>query len=206
MAAPDLGIAWERNGVMNWPVRRSVLGLSCAIALSFGVARAQPAPRNGDDAEVRSRRTATLSGADQLREATSIIENIGSMRRQVSDMLDRARQERDIIKTNCLNDKLTQIDVTLRSAREHQDLLQSAVSINNEGQRNHEFSLMTIFRTRGEGLRGEAQTCVGEEAGSFDRGTVVTLRVDPSITDRDTTSLAPDNLAPDRPLVTSPVL
>lgn len=190
---------------MNWPVRRSVFGLTCAIALSFGVARAQPV--NGQhDAEVRTQRTANLSGPDQLREATSIIGNISTSRRQVSDLLDRARQERDIIKIGCLNDRLTQVDVTLRSAREHQDLLQNSVSLNNDGQRNHEFQLISILRSRSEALRAEAQQCVGEEAGSFDRGTVVVVQVDPNIPESDTTNLTPDNLAPDRPLVTSPVL
>ncbi|MEZ4406843.1 MAG: hypothetical protein R3A52_10245 [Polyangiales bacterium] len=190
---------------MNWPVRRSVLGLTCAVALSLGVARAQPVTGR-DDAEVRTRRTANLSGADQLRESTTIVESISTTRRQVSDLLDRARQDRDIIKTNCLNDRLTQVDVTLRSAREHQELLQNAVSLNNDGQRNHEFQLMSILRSRSDTLRGEAQQCVGEEAGNFDRGTVVVVQVDPSIPESDTTNLTPDNLAPDRPLVTSPVL
>lgn len=183
------------------------LGVLVSVGLSLGVARAQTAPtQTGNAPEVHTQRVNVLSGPDQLREATTVIERITLSRRQVSDLLDRARQERDIIKVNCLNDKLTQLDVTLRSTREHQDLLQTAVSINNDGQRNHEFTLMTIFRSRSEGLLAEARQCIGEDTGTFDRGTRVTTLIDPAIANQDTTSLTPDTLLPERPLVTSPVM
>ncbi len=182
------------------------LGVLLSIGFSFGAARAQSSPQGSGAAEIRSQRVAQLSGPDQLREAGHVIDTVTSTRRQVSDLLDRARQERDIIKVNCLNDKLTQIDVTLRSAREHQDLLQTAVTINNDGQRNHEFQLMTIFRSRTQNLESEARACIGEDTGTFDRDTRLTLIVDPNIAEQDTTSLTPDTLLPERPLVTSPVL
>lgn len=182
------------------------LGVLVSLGLSFGVARAQTNPQGGNATEVRTQRVAQLSGPDQLREAGAVVDSITTARRQVSDMLDRARQERDIIKVNCLNDKLTQIDVTLRSAREHQELLQTAVTINNDGQRNHEFQLMTIFRSRSHGLETEARACIGEDTGTFDRDTRLTLIVDPNIAQQDTTTLTPDTLLPERPLVTSPVM
>lgn len=181
---------------------RLSLGVILAVSMSIGAADAQSQTAT----EVRTQRVAQLSGPDQLREAGHVIDSVTGTRRQVSDLLDRARQERDIIKVNCLNDKLTQIDVTLRSAREHQDLLQTAVTINNDGQRNHEFQLMTIFRSRAQSLEGEARACIGEDTGTFDRDTRLTLIVDPNIADQDTTTLTPDTLLPERPLVTSPVL
>jgi hypothetical protein len=189
-------------------VRRVAFGALVALGLSVGGASAQTVtPTARPDAEVPSRRTANLSGADQLREATATLDSITATRRRVSDLLDRARTDRDIIKVNCLNDKLTQVDVTLRSAREHQELLQNAVSLNNDGQRNHEFQLMNIFRSRSEGIEGESRGCVGEETGTFDpTRTVITVRVDPNIPEEDPTQLTPDSLAPERPLVTSPVM
>lgn len=183
------------------------LGVLVSVGLSLGIAGAQtPSAQGGGSAEERVRHVAALSGPDQLREAGTVIDSITSARRRVSDLLDRARQERDIIKVNCLNDKLTQIDVTLRSSREHQELLQTAVSINNDGQRNHEFQLMQIFRSRSEGLEVEARQCIGEEASTFDDRTRISILIDPNIAEQDTTSLTPDMLLPERPLVTSPVL
>ncbi len=194
--------------MMNWPVRRSVVGVVLGVGLAVGVAGAQTRTpgNNAGAADVGQRRTANLSGPDQVREANAILEEVRRVRRQVSDLLDTARQERDIIKVNCLNDKLTQIDVTLRSAQERQELLSNAVSLNNDGQRNHEFTLMTIYRGRSSTLEGEARQCIGEGNGTFDQGSVVQMRVSNAITEQDTTTLRPDTLAPERPLVSSPVM
>ena len=171
----------------------------------MGVAAAQERAGNQPDAEISSERRANLSGPDQLREATRIIESIGSLRRRVSDMLDRARQERDIIKVNCLNDKLTQIDVTLRSAREHQELLSTAVGINNDGQRNHEFALLTIFRQRADNLEAEARQCIGEEAANFGNQFESRLIVNPNIPEFDTTPYPESPAIPGIPPLQSPI-
>ena len=77
---------------MRLPIHRNVIGLVAALGLSLGVASAQTPNRDAETrAEVPSRRTANLSGADQLREAGTVIDGIGATRRRVSDMLDRAR-------------------------------------------------------------------------------------------------------------------
>jgi hypothetical protein len=187
-------------------ISKTTICVFLGVVATFGLANAQTNPPQAGNVEVPTRRNAQLTGPDQLREAGSVIDTMNNQRRRESDLLDRARQERDIIKVNCLNDKLTQIDVTLRSAREHQELLQTAVSINNDGQRNHEFQLMTIFRQRAEGLEAEARQCIGEDTGTFDRDTRLTLLVDPNIAEQDTTTLTPDMLTPERPLVSSPVM
>jgi len=193
-------------------VKRSVwrwVSVSFVVVAGFrmGVAAAQEARRpRSADAEIPSARQANLSGPEQMREGGRIVESMTTMRRRVSDMLDRSRQERDIIKVNCLNDKLTQIDVTLRSAREHQDLLQTAVGINNDGQRNHEYALLTIFRQRAESLEAEARQCIGEEAGGFGEGTTISVRVNPNIPTDDQDRYPIDPITPERPNLTSPVM
>jgi len=173
----------------------------------MGIAAAQGAGRGQgqSDAEIRTSRTANLSGPEQLREAGRITESLNALRGRVSRLLDTARQERDIIKVNCLNDKLTQIDVTLRSSRDHQDLLQTAVQINNDGQRNHEYALITIFRQRANTLEEEARRCVGEETGNFGEDQTVTFRVSPNIPEQDTTQYPIEPMTPERPLPQSPV-
>lgn len=180
-----------------------------AAGFRMGVAAAQEAtsPPAGQhaDADIQSERRANLSGPEQVRESARIIDQVTNIRRHVSDMLDRARQERDIIKVNCLNDKLTQIDVTLRSGREHQDLLQTAIGLNNDGQRNHEFALMTIFQQRSQGLEAEARQCIGEEAAAFGEGTTISVRVNPNIPEQDTTSYPVNPVVPEVPSVLSPV-
>jgi len=182
---------------------RGFVALVLAAGFQVGVAKAQD---QRGQADIQGDRTANLSGPEQMTEARHIIEVIGNIRRTVSDMLDRARQERDIIKVNCLDDKLTQIDVAQRSANDHQSLLENAVSISNDGLRNHEFNLMTIFRQRVSGLEAEARQCVGEDVGGFGDGLVVSVTVDPRIPEEETAPYPRDpNELPDQPPVVSPV-
>ena len=136
----------------------------------MGAARAQTAPSTaaqGQRPVVGSVNVQQLTPQQQLRSATRTVDEMQGTRRSVSQMFDRANQERDIIKVNCLNDKLTQIDVAIRSAREHIELLQTAVSVSNDNQRNHEYALVLIYQQRVRALDVEARQCVGEEAAGF---------------------------------------
>lgn len=198
---------FDRKFLLGVVVVFSSMGGAFAQTPTTQNTTAQGTQNNGSGrVEVRSQRASNLSGPEQMQEGDRALEVMTGMRQRVSTLLDQARLQRDIIKVNCLNDKLTQLDVTLRSAREHQELLSTAVSISNDGQRNHEFTLLTIFRSHATDLEGEAQLCIGEDPGMGDSTTQVRLGVDPGITERDTTQLTPESLAPDRPLVTSPVM
>jgi hypothetical protein len=175
----------SKRSIWRWVMVSAVL----LGGVRAGVARAQSV---GDSATpsapatvVGSRATEALTPQQQLRNATRTISEMMVLRRTVSNMLDRANQERDIIKVNCLNDKLTQIDVAIRSAREHVELLQTAVSINNDNQRNHEYSLVQIFQQRTRALDVEARQCVGEESGGFGEAPEIGLRVSSSIPTED---------------------
>ena len=48
-------------------------------------------------------------------------------RSNVRRMLMEAREQRDVVKTLCLNDKLTQLNVAISSAQERRDALAAAV-------------------------------------------------------------------------------
>jgi hypothetical protein len=108
-----------------------------------------------------------LTPQQQLRVAGRLLDEMNAKRRRVAELLNLAQQQVDMIRVNCLNDKLTQIDVSIRSARDHMDLLQTAIGISNDGQRNHEYSLLQIFGQRAETLDVEARQCVGEEGAGF---------------------------------------
>ena len=84
----------------------------------------------------------------------------GNVRRQ----LEAARAARDVVKTLCLNDKLSQIDVATRSAKDRRQSLQLAIGRNDSELGNHEFTILTVLRQRTEQLTAEANQCIGEEA------------------------------------------
>jgi hypothetical protein len=94
--------------------------------------------------------------------------------------LEQARAQRDVVKTLCLNDKLSQIDVAIRSGRDRRTQLQAAVGRNDAELSNHEFTILTVLRQRSEQLVAEANQCIGEEA-AFVGDTRTQVTIDPSI-------------------------
>jgi hypothetical protein len=111
----------------------------------------------------------------------------GTVRRQ----LEQARQARDVVKTLCLNDKLSQIDVAGRSGRDRQAALQSAVQRNDVELANHEFTILTVLRQRVEQLVAEANQCIGEEI-AFVGQSEVSVQVDPNLPGEDTAQFPTD--------------
>ena len=84
------------------------------------------------------------------------------------------------MKTTCLSDKLAQIEVATRSAKERQGALKSAIARGDNDLRNHEFAVMNVLRQRAEQLDAEANQCIGEELG-FPGETKITFSIDPNI-------------------------
>ncbi len=67
------------------------------------------------------------------------------------------------MKSLCLSDKLSQIDVAARSAKDRQTALQAAAQRNDVELSNHEFTMLTVLRQRTEQLTAEANQCIGED-------------------------------------------
>jgi hypothetical protein len=93
----------------------------------------------------------------------------------VRRQLDNARQTRDVVKSLCLSDKLSQIDVAVRSARDRQSALQAAAQRSDIELTNHEFTMLTVLRQRTEQLTAEANQCIGEELSFVGQTQVVTV-------------------------------
>ena len=139
-----------------------------------------PAGPNQPNAQVGFERKTQLTPQEQLVESGKHVSRMEGAAAGVRKMLEEARRQRDVVKTLCLNDKLSQIDVAIRSARDRKQQLQSAVNRNDTELANHEFTILTVLRQRVEQLVAEANQCIGEEA-AFVGDTRTTVQVDPRI-------------------------
>lgn len=139
----------------------------------------------GADAQVGFQRKTSLSLQEQVAESAKHIGRMEAAATGVRKQLEEARRQRDVVKTLCLNDKLSQIDVAIRSARDRRQQLQSAVTRNDTELANHEFTILTVLRQRSEQLVAEGNQCIGEEA-AFVGDTRVTTTIDPAIPQDDT--------------------
>lgn len=169
--------------------RDKLLGFSAvallALVVGHGIAaaQAQGAPQ-APDVSAGLARQVTLSPAEQLAQAETFLARMDGARTVVRKQLESARAERDVVKTLCLNDKLNQIDVALRSARERKQGLELAVNRNDVDLSSHEFTILTVLRQRTEQLTAEANQCIGKEAG-FIGDSAVTSTVDPNLPEED---------------------
>jgi hypothetical protein len=135
-----------------------------------GAAGSSPSP----SPSIGFERRPTLSPQEELTQADAIISRMTQASATVRRQLDTARQSRDVVKSLCLSDKLSQIDVATRSARDRQTALQAAAQRNDVELSNHEFTMLTVLRQRSEQLTAEANQCIGEDLAFVGQTEVVT--------------------------------
>jgi hypothetical protein len=171
------------------------LGLSVAIVSALGVAFAQEGPP-ATPPDVTTQQDVKLSPAQMRDEAEKYLPEMERGASTVRKQLSESREQRDVVKVLCLNDKLNQIDVASRSARDRMPNLRNAGEKNDADRARHEFTVIQVLRDRVRSLVAEANQCIGEETG-FVGDTQLTVEVDPTIPDD------PSNF-PDEPIVSQP--
>lgn len=162
-----------------------------AVALVAGTAAAQPSggrdgregggrEGGGGNGQVPFQRKTTLTPQEQLVEGGKHVARMEGAANGVRRMLGEARKQRDVVKTLCLNDKTSQVDVAVRSGKERFTQLEGAVKRNDVELSNHNFTIITVLRQRSEQLVAESNQCIGEEA-AFVGDTKTSVQVDPQI-------------------------
>ena len=115
----------------------------------------------------------------------------------VRRQLEKAREARDVVKVLCLNDKLNQINVALRSASERRGSLSLAAERNATDRARHEFTVIEVLRNHLLTLVKEANQCIGEEIG-FVGEARLTVSVNPELPTEG------ESVFPEEPIISSP--
>ena len=160
------------------------------VGVVLGAGSSAVAQSRPGDVQVGFEQRAQLSPQDELAQADIALTRMDQAASTVRRELAGARSARDVVKTLCLNDKLSQIDVSVRSARDRQSSLQAAVQRHDTELANHEFSILVVLRQRAEQLNAEANQCIGEEV-AFVGQTQVITQVDPTLPGDDNTQYPP---------------
>jgi len=189
----SLAALLERSRHPRWGRRLPWPALAGALLLvsAFGVARAQMAPPV----------TAQIA-SDQRAQADAMLLRMDGSAANIRRELESARTARDVVKALCLSDKLSQIDVAIRSARDRRVALEQAVMRQDPEQANHEFTILDVLRQRVEQLTREASQCIGVDA-YYIGDSVVSVVVDPLIPDPDTSILPGGQLVSVPPICAS---
>jgi hypothetical protein len=188
--------------------RNKILGYSAAVVLALVVgqgvasAQAQGAATPAPDAQAGLTRQVNLSPKEELAQADGYLNRMDGARTNVRRQLEQARAARDVVKTLCLNDKLNQIDVAIRSARERRQSLELAANRNDVDLSNHEYTILSVLKQRSDQLTAEANQCIGKEAG-FVGESAVTSTIDPNLPQEDPSQYPSDQVIIQTPACSS---
>jgi hypothetical protein len=89
--------------------------------------------------------------------------NMDKVLAELQIMVEQSRKQKDVIRLNCVMDKLAQVKVSMNIADEAVQKLQEGVARNDDGSSFHEYTRITIVNQKVQVLQNEGQTCVGAE-------------------------------------------
>lgn len=143
---------------------------------------------------------ASLPDAEKLKRASIMVNEMKQTLGHVVKLLAEAREEKDVIKLNCINEKLTSIKGLIRIAEQAEMALQEAVGRAEKDSSMHEYHKISISHQKIKVLRAEAEQCIGELAFAVGK-TSVEVEVDKDqVPEHDPTDIE----LPDTPIVRPP--
>lgn len=190
-------ISMQKVSARWWPGAVPLLFLAGAALAAPGDQGAAP------DTSLASAKRANLSPQEVLAQSRDFQSRMQNDLRAVSKLQDEAQKRKDVIKLNCVNDKLTQIRGHIAVADRSITSLEQYVQQNDVGGRQHEFIRMTILYQKVEGLKREAYTCVGEDIPVLGVDQLL-VEVDPNLQGDPAEHPPPRPVPPGRPPEQSP--
>jgi hypothetical protein len=131
-----------------------------------------------------------LTDAQKVQKADEHIVRMRQILKQVISRLEDARTEKDIVKLNCVNEKLTQIKGLLRVSEQADIALQESAARRDEGAES-EYQKIAIAKVKVEQLRADAEECIGQLAFVVDEKTVVEVELPKDLPQQDLTERQP---------------
>jgi hypothetical protein len=132
------------------------------------------------------RKAPVLSVQETLTQSREYMSKMRDTQRRVASLQDQARKQQDVIKLNCVDDKLVRVRGHLAVADQSMAALNTAVTRADDGARQHEFTRLSILHQKVLVLGTEAEGCIGEDV-SYVGATKVDIEVDPAVPEEDPT-------------------
>lgn len=129
-----------------------------------------------------------LTPKEQLSAGDATLGRMRNSSTAIRRQLEQARREKDVVKVLCLDDKLSQSDVAVRSAEERRGALEAAASKNDSEAATHESLVLSVLAQRSSQVAAEANQCIGEEA-AFTSSEQAITNIDPNISRTETGGL-----------------
>lgn len=137
--------------------------------------------------ELGVQKQAALTTEEQVQKADQIGRRATQLGERLTRMLDEARRDKDILRANCVNRKLTEVNANARNVEQRAKALKDAAAIGDDARRGHEFTVLTVLSAKLDALNQEAAQCLGQsmyEPGASQVVTTVPANapvIDPSV-------------------------
>lgn len=183
---------------------------AAAALLTFGEVQAQqgapatgapPAPPQTGAPKSANGGAKPLTDSQKVEKAADHVARMKASMKAVLQRVEDARNEKDVVKLNCVNEKLTQVKGLLKVAEQADVALNEAVARKDDAA-DTEFQKISMARVKIDGLRGEADQCIGQLAYVVDSETSVEVEQPENLPSLDVTRRQP----PPEPVVTPPVV
>ena len=142
---------------------------------------------------------------EKVRRSSEALTRMRDVLKEVLVKLEEARNTKDVVKLNCVNEKLTQIKGLLRISEQADVSMQESIAKAEKQSAEHEFTKVMIARQKVEQLRAEAEECIGQLAFRTDENQTVEVEEPEGLPD-DPTNPPPPPSIKTQPPPASPTL
>ncbi len=144
----------------------AVASLMAGGSLLFGgslLAQEGDAPEETASMTASSEKVVSLTPSEMQNQSEKHIKGMQDVLVRVVELQQLARKQKDVIKLNCVNDKLLQVKQLLNIAESGRTNLIESMAQSDDPGSAHQFSQITIAKEKTSGLGDEAEGCIGEE-------------------------------------------
>ena len=126
------------------------------------------------------REASQLSNAKKSERGQTAVDRIKGTLTYAIQKKDAAKESKDIIQINCVNETLGDLRGQLLIANKAYQALQDALQAGDQELIDHEFTKITVAEMRADSFRADVEGCIGE-ASMYTGRTVVDLKIDDDI-------------------------
>jgi hypothetical protein len=156
--------------------------LTVALSVSGGLVLAQDAPvppppgdpaaapaagpaaeTKDDEVQENLGKQAELTGTEMQGNADGLLAKMREVLKRVVEVRGIAKRQKDIIKLNCVNDKLLQVKQLLNIAESSRTNLDASIADNDESGRYDYYTNIVYSHDQTLALGAEAENCIGED-------------------------------------------
>jgi hypothetical protein len=147
------------------PSKHLFAAVALVASLGVGTLYAQPDDKGDQPADitVSGETKASLSPREMATETKRILGEMEGFHARVLMLQASARKSKDVIKLNCVNEKLLAVKQLLNIAEAAENDLNEAIASSDSDAQVHQYSQVKLAHERATSERDEAEGCIGEE-------------------------------------------